>query len=167
MPPIYPSGSPAYSVICIVYIVLISTARYYIYTGNILLHYGASSFLVRISRGGTRKAHLTRPCWIPTPFFTAKPYGPIAVHFYRYRRVIPLFSGPRSGPFVSPFSTPEGAWQVLVVPGGSLDLVATSPGEVMLISPLASRDLTFHRSKFSFPKTLRTRVRFYVWLWKE
>ena len=29
-------------------------------------------------------------------------------------------------------STSEGAWQVLVVPGGSLDLVATSPGEVKL-----------------------------------
>ena len=63
-----------------------------------------------------------------------------------------------------PLSPSEGAWQVFAVPGGSLDLVATSPGEVEPPSPLASWDLTFYRSNFHFHKTLRTRARVYVWL---
>ena len=75
--------------------------------------------------------------------FSAKPRGLSAVHRITntaiFRAVL--------SPICLPFSTPGGAWQVLVFLGVYLDLVATSPDEVVLFSPLAPWDLTFRSIK--------------------
>ena len=106
------SGLQDYSAICIVICVVCtspcpplgttSTTEY------LLLHYGASSFHVRISRDGTWKAHLTRPRWIPISFPLNHAASPPFI-----ASQIPLFSGPFSRPSVSPFQLLEGLGRFL------------------------------------------------------